>query len=269
MSAPARPASASIPPIGLAVAGVRGSGGIHVVSAAIDDGFRLIVTDPDYDNDGTVGAAIAAAAVPRDLVTVATRLPASRTSANEATKFVEEFLLRTQLEHIDLMLVPWIGAARSLAAWHSLAKARVRGLVSRVGVAGFGAAESDALLEATGDRPAVDKIVVHPLAPQRELRRDLDGRGVRVLAAHPTGLGDGMLRHPVLVRAAREEGLTPAQLAIAWSAARGMIPLPTARFPARQRENLAALDRPLAESTLAVIDRVCPDGPSRIETIAG
>ena len=41
MSAPARPASASIPPIGLAVAGVRGSGGIHVVSAAIDDGFRI------------------------------------------------------------------------------------------------------------------------------------------------------------------------------------------------------------------------------------
>jgi aryl-alcohol dehydrogenase-like predicted oxidoreductase len=61
---------------------------------------------------------------------------------------------------------------------------------------------------------------------------------------------------------AGKKGCTPAQLALAWTLARGenVIPIPGTRNLARLEENAAAVDVQLTADELAEIDRIAPKG---------
>jgi aryl-alcohol dehydrogenase-like predicted oxidoreductase len=82
----------------------------------------------------------------------------------------------------------------------------------------------------------------------------------------PRFKGENFERNLDLVRdieaIAKDKGVTPAQLAIAWVLARGndIVPIPGSRSIAHLEENLAAADIHLSDSELARIDEVAPKG---------
>ena len=58
---------------------------------------------------------------------------------------------------------------------------------------------------------------------------------------------------------ARRRGLTPAQAAIGWLMSRpDVIAIPRTSSPARMRENLGVLDRPLTTTEVAELDTLFP-----------
>lgn len=68
---------------------------------------------------------------------------------------------------------------------------------------------------------------------------------------------------------ARELGVTPAQLALAWVLAQGpqIVPIPGTRKPERIAENLAATDVQLGADVLARIDAIAPRGVTAGNTL--
>jgi diketogulonate reductase-like aldo/keto reductase len=68
-----------------------------------------------------------------------------------------------------------------------------------------------------------------------------------------------LLRNAALVRFARECGMTPAQLALAWLIARdGVIAIPKTGRREALEENVGACGRPLSAQEIAELDKLFP-----------
>jgi len=112
------------------------------------------------------------------------------------------------------------------------------------------------LYEAARIKPAVVQVESHPYLPQTELLEFCKQKGIVLLAFAPLGHGirPGPLEDPVVLRIAKENSLTPAQVLLAWGIQRGTAILTTAKTPERARENYNISEIP--EATVDEINRI-------------
>ena len=84
-------------------------------------------------------------------------------------------------------------------------------------------------------------------------------RHVPVMAYSPVGQAGALLDHPALHAVAAKHGVSPAQVAIAWSVRLpGVVSIPKASDPAHVRANAAAATLDLDGGDLAAIDKAFP-----------
>jgi aldehyde reductase len=89
---------------------------------------------------------------------------------------------------------------------------------------------------------------------------------IPVMAYSPFDQGR-LLRNRALAAFARNHGMSPAQVAIAWLLAHDdVIAIPKTGSPGRLQANAAALERPLSPAELQELDAVFapPDGPTAL-----
>ena len=104
--------------------------------------------------------------------------------------------------------------------------------------------------------------------PEFDLLPFCRGRRMPVMAYSPVGQGGALLRHPALRAVAERRGLTPAQVAIAWTLREaGVISIPKASDPEHVRLNAAAGAVTLAPEDLAALDAAFPP-PKRKRSLA-
>ncbi|GAA1979539.1 aldo/keto reductase [Isoptericola halotolerans] len=253
----------TLPRIGFGTASLKGRHGAEVIENALRAGYRLIDSAFNYENEGTVGAAVRASGVPRDEVIVTSKLPGRHHTYDAAVTAIEESVYRTGLDHLDLYLIHWPNPAqrRYVEAWQALVEARERGLVRAIGVSNFLPEHIDRLLEETGVVPAVNQVELHPYFPQAEQRSYDAKRGIVTEAWSPIGRANEMLQDPVLARIADARGLSVPEVILAWHAHLDVVPLPKATAPERQRQNLAAIDLELTDDDVDAIAALArPDG---------
>ncbi|GAA3609876.1 aldo/keto reductase [Agrococcus terreus] len=272
-------AGLSLPVVGFGTYRLKGAGGAEAIEGAIRGGYRLIDSAFNYENEGTVGAAVraaVAAGTPREELVVTSKLPGRHHAHDAAIATIEESVARTGLERLDLYLIHWPNPGRGqyVEAWEALIEAKERGLVGAIGVCNFLPEHLDRLREATGVLPEVNQVELHPYFPQEEQLAYDREHGIITQAWSPIGRGNDLLEHPEVVRIAQERGATPAQVVLAWAIGRGAVPLPKAASPERQAENLGAVDLLLSGDELAAITALGrPDGrladqdPARYEEL--
>ena len=245
----------ALPRIGFGTAALKGQHGAETIAAALRTGYRLIDSAFNYENEGAVGAAVRSSGVPRDEVIVTSKLPGRHHAHDAAVAAVEESVYRTGLDHLDLYLIHWPNPSQELyvEAWEALIEARKRGLVRAIGVSNFLPEHIDRLVEATGVVPAVNQVELHPYFPQDEQRAYDASRGIVTEAWSPIGRANEMLRDPLLTRIADEHGVSVAEVILAWHARLGVVPLPKATAPERQRQNLTAVDLELTDADVEAI----------------
>lgn len=252
-----------LPAIGFGTYKLNGYGGVAAIVGAVEVGYRLLDSAMNYDNEAAVGAAVRRSGVPREELIVTSKLPGRHHAYAQAVTSIEESLLRTGLDHLDLHLIHWPNPSEDLyvEAWQALIDAQRRGLVREIGVCNFLPEHLDRLDRETGVLPFVNQIEVHPYFPQVEALADHQARGIAVEAWSPLGRGSDLLTNPVLVEIAGHHEITPAEAVLAWHGARGTIPLPKASSAERQRMNLAAVDLELAAEAVERITALGrPDG---------
>ncbi|AGF71526.1 aldo/keto reductase [Corynebacterium halotolerans] len=257
--------SISLPTIGLGTYSLRGSRGAAAVAAAIESGYRLIDTAYNYENEGVVGRGIADSGIDRDELIVTSKLPGRFQTRDEVATVLEESTYRLGLDHLDLYLIHWPNPkqGRFIDAWRGLVDAREAGLVRHIGVSNFLPEHIEAVEEATGVRPEVNQVELHPRFPQTELLAWHAERGIAVEAWSPLGRGD-LLDHPTILHLAQRESISPGALILAWHAAVGSVPLPRSSSPERQRANLAAVERQLSAETVAAVSAIAAYGGRRL-----
>ena len=117
---------------------------IAAVKRAIEIGYRLIDTAEMYGDGGAeevVGAAIAAAGIRRDELTIVTKVLPSNASRDGVLRACERSLKRLALDTIDLYLLHWRGSTplkETVAAFEQL---RADGRIRRWGVSNFDTAD--------------------------------------------------------------------------------------------------------------------------------
>ena len=251
-----------IPAIALGTYDLRGSEGVDAVGTAIDAGYRLLDTAFNYDNEGAVGRAVTYSSAPRDELVYSTKLPGRYHAYDLALKAVEESLLRSGLDRLDLVLIHWPNPSVDLyvEAWRALAESRERGLVRGIGVSNFLPEHLDRIIDATGVVPVLNQIEVHPYHSQSALRAANAERGILTEGWSPLGKGSDLTQNPVVTEIAERHGTTPQIVLLAWSIAIDVIPLPKSATAERQAQNLTAFDVQLSQDD---VDRLSAlDGTS-------
>lgn len=246
----------TLPSIGFGTYPLKGRDGVETIAAAIDNGYRLIDSAFNYENEGTVGEAIRKAGVAREELRITSKLPGRHHRFAEALATIEESLYRAQLDYYDLYLIHWPNPAQDLyvEAWQALVEARKRGLVRSIGVSNFLPPHLERIIGETGVTPAVNQVEMHPYFSQGEQRAFDNDHGIVTEAWSPLGRANQLLSDPVLKTVASRHGRSVGQIILRWHVQSKVIPLPKASNEDRQRENLSIFDFELSSGDMSEID---------------
>ena len=253
----------ALPAIGFGTYPLRGDDGVAAVRSAIENGYRLLDTAVNYENEREVGEAIRQSGVPREELLVASKIPGRHHGYDDAVASVHASLERLGLDHIDLHLIHWPNPSvgRYVEAWRALIDLREQGLVRSIGVSNFTAEHLDRLIDETGVTPAVNQIELHPYFPQQQMRAVNEERGIRTESWSPLGKRQAPFSEPAVAAAAERYGVTPGQVILRWQVELGAVPIPKSATPERQRQNLDVFGFALTDGEVAAITGLGrPDG---------
>ncbi|MDY6808452.1 MAG: aldo/keto reductase [Actinomycetota bacterium] len=255
-----------IPQLGLGVWQADDADTEHAVRFAIGAaGYRHIDTAAAYGNEAAVGRGLVTSGVDRSEVFVTTKLWNADHGRDRAHAAIDASLARLGLDHVDLYLIHWPlqNTDRLIETWRAMAEIRDSGKASAIGVSNFEPHHLDAIIDATGEVPAVDQIELHPRLAQRELREYCASGGIAVEAWSPLG-GSGagwgadsspntLLTDPTLTRIGERYDRSAAQVMIRWHLQNGVIAIPKSVHDKRIAQNIDVLDFELDTDDLAAI----------------
>jgi diketogulonate reductase-like aldo/keto reductase len=240
----------------------RRSREIAALQLGIDLGMTLIDTAEMY-GDGAAEELVAEAITGRrdKLFLVTKVLPSNATSRKRIHAACENSLRRLRVDHVDLYLLHWRQGEQLALVVEAFGELVSAGKIRHWGVSNFDVADL-AELEALagGGNLACNQVLYN--VTRRGIEFDLlphaRTRGVNVMAYTPIEQGR-ILGNAALREVARRHGVTPAQVALAWSIrAPGVLAIPRSGSPAHTRENAAAAAIELGERDLQEIDRAFP-----------
>ncbi|MEM9451610.1 MAG: aldo/keto reductase [Cyanobacteria bacterium P01_E01_bin.6] len=280
----------SIPAFGLGTWKSSEGDVCQAVQEALRIGYRHIDAAWIYRNEQEVGRGIResvdAGFVTRDDIFVTSKLWNCFHAPSDIETGCQETLSALGLDYLDLYLMHWPVAFKpgvilpenSEGFWalsdvplsktfEAMLKLRDKGLVTSIGVSNFTASKLDQIITDSGIVPAVNQVELHPYHPQTDLLEYCQSKGIHLTAYSPLGSRDRpdsmkasdeppLLDNDVVKATAVAEGLTPAQLLIAWAIARDTSVIPKSTNPRRIAENLAATSHTLSDQAQLALESI-------------
>jgi len=246
----------TIPQLGFGVFKVPPEETAETVTRALEVGYRHIDTAQMYQNEASVGEAIAASGIPREELYVTSKLNNPFHRPDDARRTFAESLDRLGLDGLDLFLIHWPLPTSYdgdfVSTWRTLAEFVQDGRTRSVGVSNFQPEHLDRIVEETGVVPAVNQIEAHPFFGNEAARAASHRHGIAVEAWAPIARG-GVLDDPVIGKIAATHGKTPSQVTLRWHIQRGDIVFPKTVHAERMRENFDIFDFALSPEQMAEI----------------
>jgi 2,5-diketo-D-gluconate reductase B len=170
---------------------------------------------------------------------------------------LKDSLHKLRLDVLDLTLIHWPSPAGKVAVAESMAallEARELGLTRAIGVSNFTIPLMREAIDAVGAAHiATNQVELHPYLQNRKVAAVAQAHGIRVTAYMPFAYGK-VLEDPVLRGIAARLQASPAQVALAWSLAKGHAVIPSSAQRVNLAANLAAAKLVLAPADIAAID---------------
>lgn len=229
-----------IPALGFGTYKLNGDDGIAAVLSGLENGYRLIDTALNYENEAEVGEAIRRSGIPREDITLATKLPGRFHGGAEARTGFEQSLSNLGVDYVDLFLIHWPmpRIAKYSETWQTMVQLQKEGLIRSVGVSNFTQEHLNTIIEESGVIPAVNQIELHPHFPQAHMRAFHAEHGIQTQSWSPLARQRSLLDHSIVATVAEAHGVTPSQAVLRWHVQLGTIPIPKSATPSRQRENI-------------------------------
>lgn len=252
-----------VPKVGFGTYKLNGLEGVNTMVQALSNGYRLLDSAFNYENEGAVGEAIRRSEVPRSEIIVASKLPGRHHAYDEAITTIQESLLRAGLDYYDLYLIHWPNPKedRYVEAWQALIAAQRFGLVRSIGVSNFLPEHLERLEIETGVLPVINQIELHPYFNQEKQREYNAQRGILTQDWSPLGRASEIINHPVLSEIANKYGRNVGQIILRWEIQLDTLPIPKASSTMRQLANLDIFDFQLTAEEMTLINGLSkPDG---------
>lgn len=245
-----------LPAIGLGTYRLKGRSGAESIKNAVDIGYRLLDSAFNYENEGTVGAAVKKCSAPRSELLITSKLPGRHHKYSEALLTIEESLFRAGLDYYDLYLIHWPNPITDLyvEAWQAMIEAKKRGMVRSIGVCNFLPHHLERLERETGVLPSVNQIELYPYFNQQEQREWNAKHGIITESWSPLGRANSVLQEPILSEIANAHSKTVSQIILRWHVQLGALPIPKTASIEHLRENFEIFDFSLTEAELAEIN---------------
>ena len=231
---------------------------VAALRAGMDLGLTLLDTAELYADgraERVVGEAIRGR---RDEVFLVSKVLPTNATTDGVLRSCEASLRRLGTDRIDLYLLHWrreIPLDQTVEGFERLLDA---GKIAAWGVSNFNVADLDDLPGSTA--PAANQILYNLVrrGPEADLFPRCAESDITVMAYSPIEKG-ALLGHPALAQLARERGVSPAQIALAWVVRGGnIVAIPKASSLDHVEENAAALHLTLTPEELATLDAAFP-----------
>jgi 2,5-diketo-D-gluconate reductase A len=229
---------AEMPALGLGTWQLTGEDAAAGIEHALSIGYRLIDTSGDYGNQPRIAEALRSSPVSREEVFLISKVEEDEDTHASTQDKLEELAV----ERLDLCLLhrpPPSGAGEAL--WEGLIAAKADALTREIGVSNYSSAQIDRLIEATGERPAVNQVEWSPFGYSDELLAHASRNEIAIQAYSPLTRGERLADETVRELGSRH-GKTPAQVLLRWSLQVGAAPIPKASSPAHREENANLFD---------------------------
>ncbi|MFL2132985.1 aldo/keto reductase [Desemzia sp. FAM 24101] len=246
-----------IPVIGLGTVGIKGAKGVAEVMDALDNGYRLIDTSTNYNNEGMVGEAVRRSSVPRDQILLSSKLPGAKHQYEDAIQMIQESLYRVGIDYFDKYLIHWPLPKQDqyVEAWQALVDAQKFGLIRSIGVSNFLPEHLDRIIEETGVTPATNQVERHPYFTNKRVIEYNKEHGILTEAWSPFGREiNDLLENETIAALAEKHQKSVAQIILRWNHQENVLVIPKASSAKHQRANLDIFDFTLSEEEMKSID---------------
>jgi 2,5-diketo-D-gluconate reductase B len=243
-----------LPPVGLGTMGIDDPA---VIETAIELGYRHFDTATVYDNETVVGEGIERSDVPREELTVATKLWIDSLAPGDVRGGTEASLDRLGLDSVDLLYVHRPrGDYDPETTLPALDAVRGDGLTDYVGLSNFEPDQLDRAREALEAPVAAHQVEFHPYFETADLLADAQRHDYPLVAYSPLVGGD-VFDDDVVGEIAAKHDTTPAEVAIAWVLAHeNAVTIPKASSRGHLAANLRAKDLELDPGDVERIDGI-------------
>ncbi len=232
-----------LPRLGLGTFRMQGDACRASVESALTLGYRHIDTAEMYGNEEAIGAALAAARLPREDLHVTTKVWNDNLAPEAIRRAFEASLKKLRLDHINLYLVHWPARGMNLPAiFETLMKLKEEGRTRAIGVANFNIALIKTVVEEIKAPIACNQVEYHVMLDQTPLRRFLAAKSIPLVAYCPLAQGR-VASNETLAAIGKKHGATATQVALKWLLDQdGVAAIPKASRKESQRANLDALN---------------------------
>lgn len=222
----------------------------EAVSAAIQEGYRMIDTAEAYGNEAAVGKGIVKSGIDRKELFLVTKV--NYKSYENVRETVEQSLKNLQTDYIDLLLLHW-PFANYYNAWRELEKLYEEGKIRAIGVSNFEPAQLVDLIAYNKVVPAVDQIETNLYCQRVGERIWMDKKNVAHMAYAPLGQGNRneMFTEPEVVALAEKYNKKPSQILLRFLTQKDIIVIPRSTKPEHIRENFNIFDFSLTDDEIA------------------
>ena len=207
------------------------------VASALDWDYRLIDTAAFYGNERAVGDALRQSAIPREEVSLSSKVWIQQSGYEGTMQSFEKTLINLQTDYLDLYLIH-MPYGDYQGSWRAMEDLYGQGRVRAIGVCNFLPDRLIDLILSSRIAPMVNQIELHPFTQQIALRKVMDEQGVAPMAWAPLAKGRrGIFDNPVLMLIGQRYGKTSAQIVLRWLTQQGICAIPKSAHEERIREN--------------------------------
>jgi diketogulonate reductase-like aldo/keto reductase len=282
------PTGAQIPILGLGTFGSDKYTPDQVAAAvqeAIQIGYRHIDCAAVYGNQKQIAKAIKSAN--REHLWITGKLWNDRHSDPEAA--CEQDLKELGIDYFDLYLIHWpfpnyhapgVGVDSRdphakpfdhnayMQTWRGVENLVKQGKAKHIGTSNMTVPKLKQLLQEAEIQPIANQLELHPHFQQPDLVNYLQAQNIVPIAYSPLGSPSRPERDrtpqdtvdtqdPVILKIAKDSGLTPQEVCIKWAIARGAIPIPFSVKTHQLESNLkAATTAPLTPQEMAALSKI-------------
>ena len=243
-----------MPIYGLGTYSLTGEECVRSVTAALENGVRLIDTAYMYHNEESVGEAVRNSEIPREEIFVITKLYPNQFSDPETA--IEQALEKLDIEYIDMMLLHHPGTD-DVKAYKAMEKAVSEGKIRSVGLSNWYVEELEDFLPQVSITPALVQNEIHPYYQENDVIPYIHDLGIVVQGWYPLG-GRGytkeLLGDEVISEIAEAHGKSPAQVILRWNLQKGVVVIPGSSDPDHIKENTELFDFELTDKEMEKIN---------------
>lgn len=256
----------------------------QIISDAIKSGYRFFDTASIYCTEKELGRAIRESGIPREEFFIQSKLWIDEMGYENAKDALERTLSRLEMDYLDVYLIHWprqtpifegcpghsevevpVHNYEENPDWKKLEIETYRameemvdeGKIKAIGLSNFLPHHLMNILDNCRIKPVVDQLEVHLGYTQATAVKFAMDNDIRVEAWSPLGRS-ALFEEPFFKEMADKYHVTVAQLGLRFLYQMGIIPLPKATAPERQKQNLDIFNFEISEEDYYILACMVP-----------